>query len=76
MAKYGVLVVDDEESMRYFLTRALRKRGYLVRDVATGEEAVEAIRDHAFDLVLLDLMHAWNGGIETLKEIRAARSGT
>jgi DNA-binding NtrC family response regulator len=72
--KYSVLVVDDEESMRYFLTRALRKRGYQVRDVASGEEAVEAIREEPYHLVLLDLMLPGKDGIETLREIRGVRT--
>ncbi|MCU0728245.1 MAG: response regulator, partial [Planctomycetes bacterium] len=41
MARSRVLVVDDEESMRYFLTRSLRRESYDVAAAASGEEALE-----------------------------------
>ncbi|MHC4470924.1 MAG: response regulator [Planctomycetota bacterium] len=69
MAKATVLVVDDEESMRYFLTRALKRAGYRVTAVPTGEEALTSLTESEADLVLLDLMLPGMGGMEVLAEI-------
>ena len=73
MAKSRVLVVDDEESMRYFLERSLKRRGYKVECAASGEDAIEAARGEAPDLVLLDLRLPGMDGIETLSKLRAIR---
>jgi len=75
MAKTRVLIVDDEESMRYFLTRALKRKGFDVTAVASGEEAVEDLTATERDVVLLDLRLPGMDGIEVLrraKEIRPA----
>jgi two-component system cell cycle response regulator CtrA len=49
----------------------LTGHGYEVDDVTTGEAALEALRAHAFDLVLLDMNMPGLGGIETCRLIRA-----
>ena len=75
MAKTRVLIVDDEESMRYFLTRALKRKGFDVAAVASGEEAVEDLTATERDVILLDLRLPGMDGIEVLrraKEIRPA----
>lgn len=51
-----VLVVDDEEGIRFFLSKTLQRDGHIVSIACSGEEALEKIRDDAYDLVLLDLM--------------------
>jgi DNA-binding response OmpR family regulator len=50
------LVVDDEAGIRFFLEQALEKDGHCVVTAATGEEALEYLRETPFDLVILDLM--------------------
>ena len=50
------LVVDDEAGIRFFLDEALRQVGHSVVTVASGEEALERLRDARFDLIMLDLM--------------------
>ena len=44
MAKETILVVEDEEDIRKLLTYNLEKEGYQVFGVATGEEALQAVR--------------------------------
>jgi DNA-binding response OmpR family regulator len=50
------LVVDDEAGIRFFLEEALREIGHSVVSVSSGEEALDALLDSRFDLVMLDLM--------------------
>ncbi len=68
----SVLVVDDEQIMREVIARLLRREGYEVKTVGSGEEGLEAARDHPFDLVLLDLMLPGMGGLDVLSEFSEA----
>ena len=52
---FHILVVDDDAGVRDVLTRFLTRRGYLVGSVASGEEALSAVRDKDPDLMLLDI---------------------
>jgi DNA-binding response OmpR family regulator len=49
------LIVDDEESIRFFLTETLERAGHHVTAVAGGEEALDRLKDTAFDVAILDL---------------------
>jgi len=65
-----ILVVDDEPQIRRVLRTTLTSEGYEVHDARTGEDALEAVRDQRFDLVLLDMNMPGIGGLETCREIR------
>ncbi len=65
-----ILIVDDEPQIRRVLKTALSSQGYEVFDSRTGEEAIEALRDRRFDLVLLDANMPGMGGLETCRLIR------
>lgn len=49
------LVVDDEESIRFFLSETLERMGHNVTTASSGERALERLQDTAFDLAILDL---------------------
>lgn len=66
-----ILVVDDEPQIRRVLRNTLSGQGYEVFDARTGEEALLAIRDQRFDLVLLDMNMPGMGGLAACREIRA-----
>jgi two-component system KDP operon response regulator KdpE len=66
-----VLVVDDEPQIRRVLRSTLAARGYEVQDAPSGEDALVAIRQNRFDLVLLDVNMPGMGGLEACREIRA-----
>ena len=65
-----VLVVDDNEMNRDMLSRRLQRKGCDVTVADDGELALELIRDHQFDLVLLDVMMPGLNGLEVLKTLR------
>jgi two-component system, OmpR family, KDP operon response regulator KdpE len=66
-----ILVVDDEPQIRRVLRTTLCAEGYEVSDARTGEDALIAVREHRFDLVLLDINMPGMGGLETCSAIRA-----
>ncbi|HZD80499.1 MAG TPA: response regulator transcription factor [Actinomycetota bacterium] len=70
MAPNRILVVDDEERIRSLVGSYLRKEGYQVDEVPTGEEAVAAVRARAPDLVVLDVRLPGIDGLEALRQIR------
>jgi len=62
-----LLVVDDEADLAAALRDSLTSQGYDTVACLTGEEAVEALRDSNFDLLLTDLMMPGMDGIELLR---------
>ncbi len=59
-----ILLAEDEEAMRTYLTRALHKAGYDVVAVDRGTAAVPLLRDQHFDLLLSDIVMPEMDGIE------------
>jgi len=67
-----LLVIDDVRMQREIAERMLTKLGYKVTCAASGEEAVEYLRDHKVDLLVLDMiMDPGIDGLETYKQILA-----
>jgi two-component system, NtrC family, nitrogen regulation response regulator NtrX len=67
----NILLVDDESGIRESLGALLRDEGYEVEAVASGEECVERLGRHNFDLVLLDVWLPKMDGLETLDRVQA-----
>lgn len=65
------LVVDDEEGIRFFLKETLQRTGHVVATASSGEEALDRLRETAFDLVMLDLM--LGGRVDGLRVLEAVR---
>ena len=66
-----VLVADDEESMRHFLARGLKRLGHDVEAVADGSEAVARWQQRPFDLGVFDLRMPGADGLQALGRIRS-----
>ncbi len=66
-----ILVADDEESMRHFVERGLRRLGHRVDAVGDGEAAVKAWRTAPYDLAVLDLKMPGVDGLQALQQIRS-----
>jgi two-component system KDP operon response regulator KdpE len=69
-AKSLILIVDDEPRMVRFVKMNLDLEGYLTLEANTGLHALEKVRDHNPDLVLLDVEMPGMDGFETLKRLR------
>ncbi|QSQ27023.1 sigma-54-dependent Fis family transcriptional regulator [Pyxidicoccus parkwayensis] len=72
MDRIAVLVVDDEESVRTFLSELLGSAGYQVRSAASGAQALEMLSGGSFDAVLLDVVMPEMSGLEVLRRYRGA----
>ncbi|MBW1751934.1 MAG: response regulator [Deltaproteobacteria bacterium] len=65
-----ILVVDDVESQREIACEMLKTLGYKAKAVSSGEEAVEYLKEHTVDLILLDMiMDPGINGRETYERI-------
>lgn len=67
---FSLLVVDDNEMNRDLLLRRLGNSGFQLSSASNGEEALQALRQKPFDLVLLDIMMPVLDGYETLKQMQ------
>jgi YesN/AraC family two-component response regulator len=65
-----ILVVDDEEIVRYSLKNILSSNGFEVEDVGSAEEALKLLYDKSFHLVLTDIVLEGMGGLELLENIK------
>ena len=68
--KTNLLVVDDDPGHLEMLRAMLSVWGHRVETAEDGEEAVDKVKRHPFDLVLTDVRMAQMGGIEALKAIK------
>ena len=73
MGLHRILVADDEESMRWVLSKALRKKGYSVDLAADGGQALRQVREQSYDLVIVDIKMPGMSGLEFLDKARELR---
>jgi two-component system phosphate regulon response regulator OmpR len=66
-----ILVVDDDARLRRLLQRYLTEHGHHVTTAADAEEAKAALKNFAFDLMVLDVMLPGQDGISLTTELRA-----
>ncbi len=66
-----ILVVDDQADIRELTETILATEGYRLKTASNGEEALDAVFDEPFDLVLLDINMPRMSGWETLRLMRA-----
>lgn len=70
MAQTRILIVDDEMVIRESLAGWLRRDGYDVGTVASGEEAVDLLKQKGFDILLLDIQLDGMNGMELLSHVK------
>ncbi len=70
MTSAKILVVDDEPQIRRIMRTTLTAEGYEIHDARSGEEALDAVREQRFDLILLDANMPGMGGLKACREIR------
>ena len=65
-----ILIIDDEEDVRYVLRRILGRAGHEILEAADGGEGIEIDKSEAPDLVITDIFMPEVEGMETLREIK------
>lgn len=68
--KREILLVDDDRLILKAKTAVLREAGYEIRTAINGVKALEAVRLHRPDLVLLDVMMPKKNGLDLCRELR------
>ncbi|MGB3224722.1 MAG: response regulator [Desulforhopalus sp.] len=66
----SILLVDDELVIRRVLSRELRAENFSVTAVSSGNEAIDALGDTLYDLVITDLTMEGIDGVDILKATR------
>lgn len=64
-----ILVVDDEAQIRTMLTQMLELEGYTVHTAENGEEGLALVGQHAFDLVITDMIMPVKDGLKFIMEL-------
>jgi DNA-binding NtrC family response regulator len=70
MKEARILLVDDEVVFANNMSKLLTRRGYQVKAVNSGDEALRALMDNPFDVMVLDLKMPGMDGIATMQEMR------
>ena len=70
MTKSRILIVDDNEDIRFFVRRALESEGLAVIEAEDGNRALKIFRENEPDVIILDLSIGQPDGFEVCREIR------
>ncbi len=71
-SQFTVLIVDDDDEIRYSLGRVLENQGFQIDMAASGEEGIEKVKTGpAPDLIFMDIRMGGITGLETLQHMRA-----
>ena len=65
-----VLLVEDDEALRFTIAHNLKREGYVVSTAARGDDALKAAREHSPDLIVLDLMLPGVDGLQVCRILR------
>jgi len=65
-----ILIIDDEELVRFTLRQMLERAGHEVHEARDGEEGLAQYREQRPDLVITDIIMPEKEGIETILELR------
>ncbi|WP_432821797.1 response regulator [Trichloromonas sp.] len=69
-----LLIVDDERDIRYLYAAELEDEGYEVETAGNGTDAAELLKNHPFDLVILDIQMKGESGLQLLQKIVKERT--
>ncbi|MBE9504261.1 MAG: sigma 54-interacting transcriptional regulator [Proteobacteria bacterium] len=68
--KAKILVIDDEENLRFTFERFLKAKGYEVAEAKDYDEAVEHLKDSPFDIIFSDILLGGKTGIDLLRYVK------
>lgn len=65
-----ILIAEDDRELRQLFSHVLTKNGYAVKGVSNGKEALDALDNDYFDLVITDIMMPVLDGYELVRQLR------
>jgi len=71
-----LLVVDDEGDIRHLFAAELEDEGHTVVTCGNRSEALEQLRRHSFDLIILDIQLDQESGLDLLQKIAREKENT
>ena len=69
---FKILIAEDDTELLTLFKRVLTKRGYMVKGVANGQEALDALDSEYFDLIISDIMMPVMDGYKLVRSMRDA----
>ena len=72
---FKILIAEDDRELRQLFAHVLTKNGYTVLGVSNGEEALAALEQSYYDLIISDIMMPKMDGYELVRSIRDMRLG-
>ena len=72
--EHSILIADDDDSIRFTLTRLLEKTGYLVHAARNGNETLACLDAEPIDVILLDIRMPDADGLELIEDIQEINS--
>ncbi len=69
---FKIMIAEDDRELRRLFSRVLTKNGYAVTEVGDGSEALKALENGYFDLIISDIMMPHTDGYELVEAMRDA----
>ncbi|MEE9610761.1 MAG: response regulator, partial [Desulfatiglandales bacterium] len=66
-----VLIIDDEDEVRDFVSTLLEENGYAPITASNGAEAMDMVRQDKPDLIIMDILMPEQGGIKMYRELKS-----
>ena len=76
MENKRVLIIDDEENIRYMLQLTLESEGYEVELASNGTEGIQQVHQNHFDFIICDLKMPGISGLEVLASVTESSPNT
>jgi len=70
----SLLIVDDDDPLRQRLARAMEKKGFVVKDAKTVENAIKMVKSSPPKFALVDLRLEDGNGLDVVQEIKKAKA--
>ena len=65
-----ILIIEDDTDFREMLSELLHRKGYEVGQASNGEEGIREALEHAYDLIITDIIMPDKEGLETILELK------
>ena len=72
--KFHILVVDDDDKIRFLIKEYLTEKGYIVSSAENAEKAKKKIEIFDFSLIILDVMMPGQSGYDLTKELKVSKN--